>query len=61
MRDEILLGIVGILVVAAMTVACFYFTGEDGTILAAASGAVGTIIGLVLGRRSLSTGGTGGT
>jgi len=54
MRDEILLGAVGVAGVVVMTVACFYFTGTDGVILAAASGAIGTIIGLVLGRRSVS-------
>ena len=61
MRDEILLGAVGVVCVTAMTVACFYFTGHDGTILAAAAGAVGSIIGLVLGRKSVSIGGTRGT
>jgi len=35
-----------------MTVACFYFTGNDGSILAAASGAVGTIIGYVIKSRT---------
>lgn len=54
MRDEILLGAVGDAGVVVMTVACFYFTGQDGAILAAASGAIGTIIGVVLGRKSAS-------
>lgn len=45
MRDEILLGALGVVGVIVMTVACFYFTGEDGTILAAASAAIGTILG----------------
>lgn len=31
-----------------MTVSCFYFTGENGSILAAASGVVGTIIGYII-------------
>jgi len=60
-RDEIILGAVGVVCVTAMTIACFYLTGQDGSILAAASGAVGTIIGVVLGRRTVSIGGTGGT
>lgn len=57
MRDEILLGVVAVAGVVVMTVACFYFTGQDGTILAAASGAIGTIIGVILGRKSSSAGG----
>lgn len=48
MRDEIVLGIVGVAAIAAMTVAAFYFTGTNGTLLATASGAIGTVIGLVL-------------
>ncbi|MBA7586864.1 hypothetical protein ES708_28871 [subsurface metagenome] len=55
MRDEILLVLAGVTGVVIMAVACMYFTGEDGTILAAASGTIGTIIGLVLGRTSVST------
>lgn len=61
MRDEIILGAVGVVAIAAMTVACFIFTGEDGTILAAAAGAIGTVIGLVLGRATVTAGGTPGT
>jgi len=57
MRDEIILGIAGVGGVVLMAVACMYLTGENGTILAAASGAIGTIIGLVLGRTSVSAGG----
>lgn len=57
MRDEILLGLAGVTGVVIMAVACMYLTGEDGTILAAASGAIGTIIGLVLGRTTASAGG----
>lgn len=57
MRDEILFGAVGVAGVVVMTVACFAFTGQNGTVLAAASGAIGTIIGLVLGRRSITGGG----
>ena len=34
--------------IAVMTVACFAYTGQDGTILAAAAGAIGTVIGLIL-------------
>lgn len=56
LRDEILLGAVGVVCVTAMTIACFYFTGQDGTILAAAASAIGTVIGVVLGRKSLQTG-----
>ena len=52
MRGRILLGAIGVICVAAMTIACLAFTGENGTILAAAAGAIGTIIGLVLGRRT---------
>lgn len=54
LRDEIALGIVGILCISAMTIAAFYFTGENGTILAAAAGSIGTIIGVVLGRATRS-------
>ena len=61
MRDEIILGAVGVVCVAAMTIAAFYFTGENGTILAAAAGSIGTIIGIVLGRASVTFGGTRGT
>ena len=61
MRDEILLGAVGVVCVAAMTIAAFYLTGENGTILAAAAGAIGSIIGVVLGRWSVTIGGTRGT
>ena len=45
MRDEILLGVVAVAGVVVMTVSCFYFTGQDGAILAAASTAIGTILG----------------
>jgi len=51
-RDAVILGAVGVLCVTAMTIACFYFTGQDGTVLAAAAGAIGTVIGVVLGRRT---------
>ena len=52
LRDEIVLGTVGICAICAMTIAAFYFTGENGTVLAAAAGAIGTVIGIVLGRAS---------
>lgn len=51
-RDAVILGSVGVVCVTAMTIACFYFTGQDGTILAAAASAIGTIIGVVLGRKT---------
>lgn len=53
MRDEVILGALGVAGIVIMTVACFYFTGEDGTVLAAAAGAIGTVIGVVLGREIL--------
>lgn len=54
MRDEVILGAVGVVCITALTVACFYFTGEDGAILAAAASAIGTVIGVVLGRTKLA-------
>ena len=60
MKDEILLGAIGVACITVLAVACFYFTGEDGTILASAAGAIGTVIGVVLGRTSIAAGGTGG-
>jgi len=59
-RDEILLGALGVICITVLAVACFYFTGEDGTILASAAGAIGTVIGVVLGRTTAMDGGTGG-
>ena len=53
MRDEIFLGALGVACITVLAVACFYFTGEDGTILASAAGAIGTVIGVVLGRTTV--------
>lgn len=53
MRDEIILGGLGVVCITAMTIACFYITGQDGTVLAAAAAAIGTVIGVVLGREIL--------
>jgi len=53
MRDEVILGTVAVVCITAMTIACFYITGQDGTVLAAAAGAIGTVIGVVLGRSEL--------
>jgi len=45
----VLLGAVGVVCITAMTIVCFITTGQDGTILAAAAGAIGSIIGGIIG------------
>ena len=61
MRDELLLGAVGVVCITILAAVYFIVLKQNGTVLGAVCGSIGTIIGLVLGRRSVSIGGTGGT
>lgn len=51
LKDRILLGALGVVCVTVLGVTYFLVTKQNGTILATCSGAIGTIIGLVLGRK----------
>jgi len=52
-RDELLLGALGVICITILAFVCFMVTGENGTVLGAAAGAIGTVIGVVLGRQSV--------
>jgi len=59
LRDELLLGALGVICITILAFICFMVTGENGTVLAAASGAIGTVIGVVLGRQTMAAKKTG--
>jgi hypothetical protein len=51
MRDESIVGIVGIIAIAWLATVFFIVTKQDGSVLASASGTIGGIIGYIAGRR----------
>jgi len=48
---KVVLGCVGVVCVTALGVAYFYFIRQDGSALLTLTGAVGAVIGYVLGKR----------
>ena len=52
MRDKILLGALGVVCVTVLGCVYMVVFKQNGTILVTVAGAVGTIIGLVLGRKT---------
>ena len=50
-KERAILGCVGVICVTALGIAYFYFIRQDGSALLTLTGAVGAVIGYVLGKR----------
>jgi len=48
---KVILGSVGVVCITALGIVYFIFVRQDGTVLATLSGAIGAIIGLILGKK----------
>ena len=51
-KGKVIFGSVAVVCVTALAVTTVVFTGTDGTVMATACGAIGTIVGYILGRKT---------